>query len=47
MKATSMNNLAIVYHSGSLYRINFVFMNLNEAINSVKKSLIVDKKGTL
>ena len=47
MKATSMNNLVIVYHGLDAYRVNFIFMNLNEAINLVKKSLIVDKRGRL
>ena len=26
MKATSMQNLAIIYHGGNAYRVNFVFM---------------------
>ena len=47
MKAVSMKSMAIVYSDGNAYRINFVFMTLNEAVNLVKKCLIIDKKGTL
>ena len=45
MKAVSMNNLAIFYHGGNAYRINFVFMSLNEAINLMKNSLLINKKA--
>ena len=37
MKAMSMHNLAIVYYGGNAYRINLVFMTVNEAINKLKK----------
>ena len=47
MKANSMNNLAIAYHNGSAYRINFVFMSKNDALNLMKNSLIIDKRGIL
>ena len=47
MKANSMQKLAMVYSDSNAYRINFTFMDLNEATyllyNSNKKS----KKGTL
>ena len=47
MKAVSMKNLALVYSIGNAYRINFAFMNLNEATNLLKNSSINSKKGTL
>ena len=47
MKAVSMKNLAIVYVGGSAHRINFSFMNLNEVISLMNKSVIDSKKGTL
>ena len=45
MKANSMQNLAIIYHGGNAYRINFVFMSKNDAFNLIKNSIIIDKKG--
>ena len=36
-KATSMQNLAIIYHEGNAYRVNFVFMSKNDAFNLIKK----------
>ena len=47
MKANSMQNLAIIYHKGNAYRINFVFMSKNDAFNLIKNSTVIDKKGTL
>ena len=47
MKANSMHNLAIAYNNGSAYRINFVFMNKNDALNLIKNALIIDKRGVL
>ena len=47
MKATSMQNLAIIYHKGNAFRVNFVFMSKNDAFNLIKKSNIIDKKGVL
>ena len=47
IKATSMQNLAIIYHEGYAYRINFVFMSKNDAFNLIKNSNIIDKKGVL
>ena len=37
-KATSMQNLAIIYHEGNAYRVNFVFMSKNDAFNLIKNS---------
>ena len=47
IKATSMQNLAIIYHEGYAYCVNFVFMNKNDAFNLTKNSNIIDKKGVL
>ena len=33
MKAISMHNLCIGYNNGNAYRINFVFMSKNDALN--------------
>ena len=46
-KATSMQNLAIIYHEGNAYRVNFVFMSKNDTFNLIKNSNIIDKKGVL
>ena len=47
LKATSMQNLAIVYHGGNVYRVIFVFMSKKDAFNLIKSAVIIDKKGTL
>ena len=47
LKATSMQNLAIVYHGGNAYRVIFVFMSKKDALNLIKNAAIIDKKGTL
>ena len=47
MKAISMHNLYIGYNNGNVYRINFVFMSTNDALNLIKNAIIIDKKGTL
>ena len=47
MKANSMHNLAIGYNNGNVYRINFVFMSKNNALNLVKNAVIINKKGIL
>ena len=39
-----MQNLAIIYHGRNAYRVNFVFMNKNDAFNLIKNSNILDKK---
>ena len=35
IKAISMHNLCIGYNNGSVYRINFVFMPKNDALNLI------------
>ena len=47
IKANSMQNLAIVYHKGNAYHINLVFITKDDAINLIKNSNLIDKKGTL
>ena len=44
MKAISMHNLFIGYNNGNVYRINFVFMSKNDALNLIKNAVIIDKK---
>ena len=46
-KAISLHNLCIGYNNGSAYRIHFVFMSKNDALNLIKNAVIIDKKGTL
>ena len=47
MKVNSMQNLAIINHSGNHYRVNFVFMSKKDVFNLIKDAVIIDKKGTL
>ena len=47
MKANSMQNLALIYVGGNVYRMNFVFMSKSDAVNLMKSVVIIDKKGTL
>ena len=47
IKATSMQNLAIVYDEGNACPVNFVFISKNDAFNLIKNSNIIDKKGML
>ena len=42
-----MHNLAIAYNNGNAYRINFVFMSKNDALNLMKNALILDKRRVL
>ena len=35
MKATSMQNLAIIFHRGNAYRVNFAFMSKNDALSII------------
>ena len=42
-----MQNLAIIYHGGNAYHINFVFIGKDDAINLIKNTNIIDKKGVL
>ena len=46
-KANSIHNLCIGYNNGNAYRINFVFMSKNDALNLIKNAVIIDKKETL
>ena len=46
-KAISMHNLCTGYNNGNAYRINFVFMSKNDALNLTKNAVSIDKKGTL
>ena len=46
-KATSFNNIAIVYVKGNPYRINFWYMSKHDAINILNGSNLVDKTGVL
>ena len=44
IKAISMHNLCIRHNNGNAYRINFVFMSKNVALNLIKNAVIIDKK---
>ena len=46
-KATSFNDVAIVYAKGSSCRIHFWFMSKDDAITIMNNSNFVDKKGVL
>ena len=46
-KPVSMHNLYIGYNNGNAYRINFVFMSKNDALNLIKNAVIIHKKGVL
>ena len=46
-KAMSFNNIVIVYVKGSAYRINFWYMNKDDAINIMNGSSLADKRGIL
>ena len=43
----SFNDVAIVYVEGNAYRINFWYMSKDNAIDIMKGSNLVDKKGVL
>ena len=43
----SIHDLCIGYNNSNAYRINFVFMSKNDALNLIKNAAIIDKKGTL
>ena len=47
LKATSMQNLAIIKHNGNHYRVNFAFICKKDAYNLIKNAAIIDKKETL
>ena len=44
VKSISMHNSCIGYNNGNAYRINFVFMAKNDALNLIKNAVIIDKK---
>ena len=46
-KAMSFNNTAIVYVTGSAYRIPFWYMSKDDAINIMNGFNLVDKRGVL
>ena len=46
-KVVSMKKLAIVYSDSNAYRINFAFIDLNEATYLLNNSNKDSKKGTL
>ena len=43
----SFNNIAIVHIKGNAYRINFWYMNKDDAINIMNGFNLVDKRGVL
>ena len=47
LKAISLHNLCTGYNNGNAYRMNFVFMSKNDALNLIKNAVIIDKKGML
>ena len=47
LKATSFDNIAIVYVKRNAYRTNFWYMSKNDAINIMNGSNLVDKSGVL
>ena len=42
-----MQNIAIIYHDGHAYRVNFAFMSRNDAFNLIKNSIIIDRKRNI
>ena len=46
-KATSMQNLAIIYHKENAFRVNFVFIGKNDAFNLIENSNIIDKRKSV
>ena len=46
-KATSFNNVAIVYVKGVAYRTHFWYMSKDNAIKIMNGSNLADKKGVL
>ena len=47
VKVLNMQHLAIIYHCGNAYRVNYMFMSRNDAFHLIKNSNIIDKKGVL
>ena len=46
-KVINMHYLYIGYNNGNVYRINFIFMSKNDALNLIKNAVIIEKKGVL
>ena len=46
-KSMSFNNIAIVYINANAYRINFLYMSKDDAINIMNGSILLDKRGVL
>ena len=46
-KAMSFNNIAIVCIKGNAYRINFLYVSKDDAINIMNGSILPDKRGVL
>ena len=47
IKANSIHNLAIGYNNNNVYRLIFTLMSKNDALNSIKNAVIINKKGIL
>ena len=46
-KAMSSNNVAIVFVEGNAYRIYFLYMSKDDAINIMNGSNLIDNRGVL
>ena len=46
-KASSFNDVAIIYVKGSAYRIHFWYMSKDDAISIMNNSNLIDKMGVL
>ena len=46
-KVLSFNNVAIVYVKGNAYRIHFLYMRKDDAINIMNNSSLIGKMGVL
>ena len=46
-KAVSFDNITIVYVKGSAFRIHFLYMSKDDAINIMNNSSLIDKMGVL
>ena len=47
LKVISLHNLCIGYNNDNAYRIYFLFMSKNDALNLIKNAVKTDKKGVL
>ena len=46
-KAMGFNNIAILYINENVYKFNFWYMSIDDAINIMTDSNLVDKRGVL